>query len=86
MNILKIAALPNGAHENQTFHDKIPVGWAIIPDGMTLKNFPFGEVETEEIGGVVTVTKWTPGKVPEAKPKQKHGANAVLNVLLGVTE
>lgn len=66
MKMIKIAALPNGAHRNQTHHGALPEGWAVIPDGMTLENFPFGEVEAAEINGVMTVTKWTPGEVPES--------------------
>ena len=65
MNMLKIKALDNGAHNNQTYHGVLPDGWAVIPDGMTLENFPFGEVEAKEINGVMTVTKWTAGVIPE---------------------
>lgn len=68
MNMLEIKALDNGAHNNQTFHGVLPDGWAVIPNGMTLENFPFGEVEAEEINGVMTVTKWTAGEVPEPEP------------------
>lgn len=65
MQMLEIKALENGAHNNQTYHGVLPDGWAVIPDGMTCENFPFGEVEAEEINGVMTVTKWTPGTMPE---------------------
>ena len=66
MKIINLTALENGAHANQTsshYFDP-PEGWAIIPDDMELPNFPFGEVEAEEIGGVMTVTKWTAGTLP----------------------
>ena len=65
MRIIEIAALENGAHRNQTSNMfVIPHGWAIIPEGMETPNFPFGEVVTEEINGVETVTSWTPGIIP----------------------
>lgn len=70
MTMIEIASLSNGAHRNQTgtfstIHD----GWAIIPDGMETPNFPFGEVEVAEINGVMTVTKWTAGTIPEPEPE-----------------
>lgn len=49
MKMLEIAALPNGAHRNQTFHGILPDGWAVIPDDMELENFPFGIVTAEEV-------------------------------------
>ena len=68
MNMLEIKALDNGAHNHQTFHGVLSDGWAVIPDGMNLENFPFGEAETEEVNGIMTVTKWTPGTLPEPEP------------------
>ena len=72
MQMLEIKALSNGAHNHQTYHGVLPDGWAVIPDGMTLENFPFGEVVAEEINGVMTVTKWTPGTIPEAEPVEEE--------------
>ena len=72
MNMLEIKALENGAHNNQTYHGVLPDGWAVIPDGMVCENFPFGEVEAEEINGVMTVTKWTPGEMPEPEPEAEE--------------
>lgn len=70
MLIIEIAALDNGAHRNQTgTFSAIPDGWAVIPDSMTTENFPFGEVVAEEIDGVMTVTKWTAGTIPEPEPE-----------------
>ena len=66
MKMLQIKALDNGAHNNQTFHGILPEGWAVIPDDMECENFPFGEVEVEEIDDVMTVTKWTAGVIPAA--------------------
>ena len=74
MKLIEIAPLDNCAHNNQTidgadpFVFPIPNGWAVIPDDMECENFPFGEVEVEEIDGVMTVTKWTAGVMPEPEP------------------
>ena len=69
MFIIEIAALDNGAHRNQTGDLRtIPEGWAVIPDDMVCENFPFGEVEVEDVNGVMTVTKWTPNVMPEPEP------------------
>ena len=68
MRMIEIAALDNGAHRNQTFNGKLPTGWALIPDNMECENFPFGEVTAEEIDGVMTVTEWVPGEIPEPEP------------------
>ena len=90
MQMLEIKALENGAHNNQTCHGVLPDGWAVIPDDMVCENFPFGEVEAEDIDGVMTVTKWTPGTIPEPEPEPEVEPEAttdeVLNALLGVTE
>lgn len=70
MRLVEIAALENGAHQNQTINRDIPVpdGWAVIPDDMETENFPFGDLTAEKIDGVMTVTSWTPGIVPEPTP------------------
>ena len=68
MRAIEIAALSNGAHRNQTGLDVLPDGWAKIPDEMETQNFPFGVVTAEEIDGVMTVTGWTPGAMPEPEP------------------
>lgn len=70
MRIIEIAALDNGAHRNQTGNlSTIHDGWAVIPEGMETPNFPFGEVEVAETNGVMTVTKWTAGTIPEPEPE-----------------
>lgn len=70
MKIIEITALENGAHRNQTSTMRtVPDGWAVIPDGMETKNFPFGDVTAEEIDGIMTVTSWTPGEIPEPEPE-----------------
>ena len=66
MKLIEIKTLENGAHRNYTASiTEIPDGWAVIPKDVELKNFPFGEIEVEEIDGVMTVTKWTAGTIPE---------------------
>lgn len=69
IRIIEIAPLENGAHNNQTYHGFIPKGWAVIPEDMELPSFPFGDVEAEEIDGVMTVTRWTEGVMPEVEPE-----------------
>lgn len=90
MTIVCVEPLPNGAHANQTASGTIPVpsGWAVIPDDMEPPNFPFGDIEVEEIGGVMTVTSWTPREIPEPEPEPEPEATGteVLNALLGVSE
>ena len=90
MRLIKIEKLENGGHINQTIDklSKIPEGYAIIPDDMETENFPYGDLTTEEINGVVTVTSWTPGEIPEPGPEPglKPSTDQVLNTLLGVNE
>lgn len=72
MRIIEIKTLENGSHRNQTGDFKtIPEGWAVIPDEMETPNFPFGDAETEEKDGVMTVTKWTAGTIPEAEEPEQ---------------
>ena len=75
MTIIKITLYDNGAHANQTITDAtpdtfpLPEGWAVLPESVgtpeTLEHFPFGEITVEDVGGVSTVTSWTPLPVPE---------------------
>lgn len=67
MQMLRILSQPNGSHFNQTCFGIVPEGWALIPDDMELPNFPFGEVIVEEDKetGMMTVTEWIPGELPE---------------------
>lgn len=89
MTIIEIIASDNGSHRNltSTASIAIPEGWAVIPDGMETENFPFGEVEVEEIDGVMTVTRWTAGEIPEPEPEPEPEATAdeLMDILLGVT-
>lgn len=68
MRAIKIDALSNGAHRNQDGVDILPDGWAVVPEGMALENFPFGSVTVEEVDGIPTVTGWTPGTMPAPEP------------------
>lgn len=75
MKIIEIRESENGGHRNiESDISVIPKGWAVIPDDMETPNFPFGEVEVEEIDGIPTVTKWTPGVIPEPEtiPEDKE--------------
>ena len=87
--IVEIKALQNGAHENQSYHGFAPEGWAVIPDDMETPNFPFGEVEAEEIDGVMTVTKWIADEMPDAVEEEpleaEPTADELIDILLGVT-
>ena len=65
MRMIEIVALPNGAHNNQTYHGFLPDGWALIPDNLETENFPFGGVTVEELDGRMVVSTWTPLPVPE---------------------
>ena len=71
MTIIEIIASDNGSHRNQasTTSIAVPEGWAVVPEGMETPNFPFGAVEAEEINGVMTVTRWTAGEIPEPEPE-----------------
>lgn len=65
MKIVEIKSLENGGHRNQMGNITVPEGWAAIPDDMETPNFPFGNVEAEEIDGVMTVTKWVAREIPD---------------------
>jgi hypothetical protein len=69
MKMIEISALENGAHRNQTYHGNLPYGWAVDKDNLCVENFPFGEVIAEEIDGVMTMTQWIPGEIPEPEPE-----------------
>lgn len=88
MRFVEIAALENGAHRNQSGGmTSPPNGWAVIPDDMETPCFPFGEVEAAEIGGVMTVTKWTAGTIPETPAVEAEPTtDEILNAMLGVNE
>lgn len=86
MKIIEITALDNGAHRNQDYHGILPEGWAVLPDDMECENFPFGEVEAAEVDGVMTVTKWVPGEMPEPEPVEPVDPTPTLSDRVTVLE
>ena len=86
MRMIEIVALPNGAHNNQTYHGFLPDGWAMLPDSVDAENFPFGEPTVEEIEGVPTVTAWTAGEMPESAPHTAEEVRAERDKLLAETD
>ena len=90
MRIVEITALPNGAHRNQTTNGNVhlPDGWAVIPEDMVLENFPFGEVTAEEVDGVMTVTGWVAGAIPQPidqKPTEMEQLRADIDYIAALT-
>lgn len=77
MRLIEIKTHENGSHNNGTWDipGVLPDGWAVIPEDMVCDAFPFGEVEVEEVDGVMVVTKWTPGVIPETEPEQYTAAD-----------
>ena len=88
MRTVEIKAQKNGAHKHTYNAPNLPAGHAVIPDGMVLENFPFGDLTAEEIDGVMTVTSWTPGEIPEPEPmpEAEPSTSEILDTLLGVSE
>lgn len=92
MKIIEIITLPNGGHRNVIGdYDIIPEGWAVVPDSLNTPNFPFGEITTKEVDGVVTVASWTPNPIPTPEEPEPEidiepSAEELLNILLGVNE
>lgn len=59
MNLIKIAAMDSGAHENRNspWETTVPEGWAVIPARVTIPDsFPFADMTVEDADGVPTVT------------------------------
>lgn len=86
MTIIEIKKLKNGSHRNATGEfTTIPDGWAVIPNDIECKNFPFGEVKAEEIDGVMTITEWGAGELPEPDPipEPEPTAEDMLSALVG---
>lgn len=84
MRIVEIDALPNGAHRNQAYNGIVIDGWAVVPDDMDTPNYPFGVVEADLVNGVMTVTGWTPGVLPEPEPEPQpeHTAQDDVDAML----
>jgi hypothetical protein len=93
MRLVQIEKLENGAHRNQTIDSltAIPEGWAVVPDDIVTDNFPFGDLSTEKVDGLMMVTSWTPGIIPEPEPEpepivREPSANELINIMLGVED
>ena len=86
MRAIEIASLSNGAHRNQTGLSVLPDGWAVIPDDMVCENFPFGDLSVEDIDGVMTVTGWTPGAIPEPEPVTEPEPDSTLETRVAALE
>lgn len=87
MTIIEISTLENGAHRNQIGNMcTIPDGWAVIPESMETKNFPFGTITADDTLDPKVVTSWEPLPVPEPEPEPEPEptTDEILNVLLGV--
>jgi hypothetical protein len=91
MKIIELKTLENGSHRNQMGDfTTIPEGYAVIPDGVETPNFPFGEVTAREIDGIMTVTNWVAGVIPEEEPipetESEPTTEELINIILGVNE
>lgn len=85
MNLIKIAAMDSGAHENHNspWKTTVPDGWAVIPKNVTVpESFPFVDIEVQEVDGVQTVTKMTGHEIivneEEAKAKLAEAAKVKI--------
>ena len=86
MRLIEINALENGAHDNFTTSDVIPVpdGWAIIPDDMEIPStFPFVDLTVRD-GFVTEMREGVMPPTPE--PEEQPTTDEILDALLGVTE
>ena len=70
MRLVEIEKLNTGAHRNQTIShlNTIPEGWAVIPEFIVCRKFPYGDITVEEINGVMTVTSGVAGEIPAPEP------------------
>ena len=75
MYMIEIIAQENGAHRNQTYNGYLPDGWALVPDNLETKNFPFGEVTVEDMDGYAVVATWEPLPMPESAPPKQEAKN-----------
>lgn len=86
MNLIKLAALDSGAHENRNspWETTVPEGWAVIPAGVAIPDsFPFVDVLATTVDGVPTVTALrgremppddTPAPEPAPTPEEQLAA------------
>ena len=84
MYSIEIKKLSNNAHRKQIVDINnlidLEEGWAILPDNLICENFPFGDVEIENINNLPTVIKWTPlTKLEHKKEKQSQLREEIYN-------
>lgn len=80
MKTIEIAALENGAHNNQTTGGPIivPQGWAVVPDDMTIpETYPFVDITVKN--GIVTAM--TARIVPEPVPAEPEEPDTEADML-----
>lgn len=67
MRAIRIDKYANGFHDYQTANTDFPLfeGWAVVPDALKTPNWPYADIEVEDIDGVPTVTGWTPLPIPQ---------------------
>lgn len=71
MQIIEIASLENGSHNNRVGDfAEVPTGWAVIPDSMETPNFPFGDLTVDETQTPPVMASWTPLPVPDDPPPE----------------
>ena len=84
--IVKIEQNENGSHDNQMssigYYQPFE-GWALLPEDLSTPNFPFGDIEVEEVDGVMMVTRWDALPLPESKspiPKEVFTEELLLEL------
>lgn len=92
MTIVELKSNEFGGHANQSFLGETenfipPEGWAIIPEDLECKNFPFGEIITKENeDGIKVVSYWIPIDLPKIKeeyiPSEQELLRADIDYIL----
>ena len=82
MTIVEIKQLSNGAHRNQIGVNFCPDGWAILPPTIEVQNFPFGNIQTELIDGIQTITSWEPLQIPEPVEPEVISTEDILSEMV----
>lgn len=82
MTIVEIKQLSNGAHRNQIGVNFCPDGWAILPSTIEIQNFPFGNIQTELIDGIQTITSWEPLQIPEPVEPEVISTEDILSEMV----
>ena len=82
MTIVEIKQLSNGAHRNQTGVNFCPDGWAILPPTIEVQNFPFGNIRTEFVDGIQTITSWESLSIPELEESEIISTGDILSEMI----